>query len=505
MICSIFESNVSFSDDIDDTYRNCGFITDPYYFNQCIESANGASRARALTEILQAQNNERAKQKNERLMELRSKYRQPLKDLENSNKTPFCKIGYNHDQSNVIRQMSNYAQTNGLRLNDIIKKINSNEVAGSKQITDAHSKLRPNDTITFEILRQGKPYNVSMTCRDPNVEMTLRAKMLQQSLNGNWKGCIESSYELDNTWGLWSYYALVRSDCTIGSATESDQPPSAIVESLYEYRRRKILELAWSNEDLNTIKADVMKTITYLDNNNAGRYANDLNKLWEKYSSQQAEINNLPNNTNNPTVGTGTCFAVSPSGQVMTAQHVIEGASSINIKLFGDNEKFEAKVIQSSKSNDIALLQINKATPNWLSLKSTKKIKIGTPIFTMGYPVSSILGSEAKFTDGVVSSKSGIGNEATFFQITIPIQPGNSGGPVVTNDGDVVGIVTSTAAVKNFLNATGTLPQNVNWAVKSDYAMLLLDQPDKKNRINTRDKAIDHVNKSLCFIEAISK
>jgi len=85
-------------------------------------------------------------------------------------------------------------------------------------------------------------------------------------------------------------------------------------------------------------------------------------------------------------------------------------------------------------------------------------------VFTVGYPVTDILGEELKFTDGVISSLSGVGDDAAFVQITVPLQPGNSGGPLVNNAGEVVGVVTSTAAVANFVRTVGTLPQNINWA-----------------------------------------
>jgi len=107
-----------------------------------------------------------------------------------------------------------------------------------------------------------------------------------------------------------------------------------------------------------------------------------------------------------------------------------------------------------------------------------------------------------KFTDGAVSAEYGPGGETSLLQVTIPVQPGNSGGPVVTLDGSVVGIVSSSAAIIPFLKATGTLPQNVNWAIKAEYAKPLFDQPQSRQVSKSRSEAIDHTTQAVCLVEA---
>ena len=125
---------------------------------------------------------------------------------------------------------------------------------------------------------------------------------------------------------------------------------------------------------------------------------------------------------------------------------------------------------------------------------------IGDAVFTLGFPTPDILGKEVKYSEGVINSLSGLQGDSTYFQISVPIQPSNSGGPLVNQDGDVVGIVTSTAAVEFFYKTTGAFPQNVNWAVKGAYTSLLLPSRVRKGE-RTTDNPVKNTKNSVVFIE----
>jgi len=174
---------------------------------------------------------------------------------------------------------------------------------------------------------------------------------------------------------------------------------------------------------------------------------------------------------------TGTGFFVDGNGTVLTSQHVVSGATRI-AAICGGEPAAEASVLGSSESTDLAILHTGLKPAVHLTLARPRSASVGQRVFTYGYPVADVLGAEPKFTEGTISALSGPGGEQTFLQISVPVQPGNSGGPVVNEAGEVVGIVVAAAAIEPFLEKTGTLPQKLNWAVKAEYGSVLFEEPE---------------------------
>lgn len=200
---------------------------------------------------------------------------------------------------------------------------------------------------------------------------------------------------------------------------------------------------------------------------------------------------------------TGTAFAISDDGLIVTACHLVQDAPSMKIHLH-DGSIAEASIHKKDPSNDIAILKIETQTPFYLPIAPLKSSKTGDRVFTLGFPINSLLGQEAKYTEGVISSLSGIKDTQSLFQITVPIQPGNSGGPLVNEDGFVVGIISSSAAILPFLKDTGTLPQNINWAVKADYLRLLIEIPIPTSTEDNRGAIIERAKNSTFLIEVVN-
>jgi len=169
--------------------------------------------------------------------------------------------------------------------------------------------------------------------------------------------------------------------------------------------------------------------------------------------------------------GNGTGFLIDAKGYIVTNYHVVEDATEIEVDLIQNGQKnsYKAKVISSDKQNDLAVIKIDdtKFKP-YPKLPYNFKLQIsdvGTNVFALGYPMANIMGDEIKFTDGKISSKTGFQGDITTYQISVPVQPGNSGGPLFDYDGNVVGVV----------NAKIMKADNVSYAIKTSYAKNLID------------------------------
>lgn len=146
--------------------------------------------------------------------------------------------------------------------------------------------------------------------------------------------------------------------------------------------------------------------------------------------------------TNPSKLGSGTGFGISSNGVIATNFHVIDGAKTIKVR--GINSDFTktyiAKVLVSDKNNDLALIQIEDNVNTTLGIMpytiKRSLSGVGENIFVLGYPLRATMGDEIKLTNGIISSKTGFQGDITSYQISAPVQPGNSGGPLFDNQGN---------------------------------------------------------------------
>ena len=170
-------------------------------------------------------------------------------------------------------------------------------------------------------------------------------------------------------------------------------------------------------------------------------------------------------------ISSGTAFAVHHDGLLLTNYHVVRDAVEVLVRIAGSH--VPAVVLAYDADIDLALLRVDETFDTVLPL-STVDSRIGQTVFTIGFPLPEIQGYEPKYTDGTISSLSGIQDDRRILQVSVPVQPGNSGGPLVNSDGDVVGIVVSRLDDSTIFGQTGSLPQNVNYAIKSTQAIAFL-------------------------------
>jgi hypothetical protein len=202
---------------------------------------------------------------------------------------------------------------------------------------------------------------------------------------------------------------------------------------------------------------------------------------------------------------TGTGFFITEDGYFITNHHVVEGASKIQIKT--SEGIADAVLIRLDEAMDLALLKVE-GTFEALPVSDSRSTRLGATVATLGFPSVKLMGLEPKLSKGEISSLAGLSDDAKHFQISLPVQPGNSGGPLFDVRGNVVGVVVSQLDQKAALRITGTLAQNVNYAIKGSYLAGFLESiPDaSRNLLPPRgvdkefEEVVDDVRKATILV-----
>ncbi|MBQ9137346.1 MAG: serine protease [Alistipes sp.] len=156
---------------------------------------------------------------------------------------------------------------------------------------------------------------------------------------------------------------------------------------------------------------------------------------------------------------------------LVTNYHVVDGAKSLTISGSQGDYKtsLKTKVVAVDKTNDLAIIKVVEPSFNGFDKPcygiNTSSVDVGTNVFVLGYPLTSTMGSEVKLTTGVISSKTGFQGDPSIYQISAPIQPGNSGGPLLDNSGNLIGIVC----------AKHKGAEQVGYAIKLIYLQILIE------------------------------
>jgi S1-C subfamily serine protease len=190
------------------------------------------------------------------------------------------------------------------------------------------------------------------------------------------------------------------------------------------------------------------------------------------YPINRESIAKRNKNRSGPSQGTG--FLINKDGYILTNFHVIDNAKKILVKGVGGDHSigFEAQVVGTDSRTDLALLRITSKLVTFedppYAFVTAKTVEQGESVVALGYPIRQVMGEEVKVTNGIINAKSGYKGAISEFQFSAAVQPGNSGGPLLNGQGQVVGMVTAK------LNPEVT--ESVGYAVKSDHLMFFLDQ-----------------------------
>jgi S1-C subfamily serine protease len=182
---------------------------------------------------------------------------------------------------------------------------------------------------------------------------------------------------------------------------------------------------------------------------------------------------------------TGSGFFVSKLGHIVTNEHVVRQCGSVTV---GDNanKQVKASVLETDKRNDLALLRISstqmasaetKSLISKLGLKlvplaseglfKSDDVELGEDVLVAGYPYGELFSNSIKVTKGIVSSNKGMGDDRGQFQMDAAVQPGNSGGPIYDENGNIVGVVVAQLNKLKVAKAIGSMPENVNFGIKA--------------------------------------
>lgn len=179
---------------------------------------------------------------------------------------------------------------------------------------------------------------------------------------------------------------------------------------------------------------------------------------------------------------TGTGFALNYR-YVATNYHVVKDAKTIEVAGINGNPTiyYSASVVATDKANDLAIIRINDSRFNGFNAipysVTTRLADVGEDVFVLGYPLTQALGNEIKLTNGIVSSRTGYLGDVSIYQMSAPVQPGNSGGPMFDSNGNVIGIVVS--------GVPGA--ENVGYAIKTSYLKTLIESAGLNVRFPTNN------------------
>ena len=162
--------------------------------------------------------------------------------------------------------------------------------------------------------------------------------------------------------------------------------------------------------------------------------------------------------------GQGTGFFITVEGLMVTNAHVVEGCSTVTVVSERAGTSL-AEVVARDTTNDLALVKVKSKPQSVASIRMG--VRVGEPVAAFGFPLSGLLATSGNFTFGNVTALSGIADDTRYIQIQAPVQPGNSGGPLLDYNGNVVGVVSGKLNAMKVAELSRDMPQNVNFAIRT--------------------------------------
>jgi S1-C subfamily serine protease/predicted secreted Zn-dependent protease len=171
---------------------------------------------------------------------------------------------------------------------------------------------------------------------------------------------------------------------------------------------------------------------------------------------------------------TGSGVVIGTQGEILTNSHVVEDCENIHVQ-FSSGGSEPATLVARDQRNDVAVIRVKTSFGSIATFRDSAPIRPGDTVVALGYPLSGLLSSNANLSVGNVSALAGLGDDSRYLQISAPVQPGNSGGPLLDASGHLIGVVTAKLNAVRVAKFTGDIPQNVNFALKAEVVRTFLD------------------------------
>ena len=169
---------------------------------------------------------------------------------------------------------------------------------------------------------------------------------------------------------------------------------------------------------------------------------------------------------NATTVRTGSGFAISHATHIVTNAHVVAQCKSVRV--LSGAQQATARVLAIDVDADLAVLQTSLSVPKTMAMRSSPALRLGESVIAFGFPLTGALSQGGNLTTGNVSALAGLRDDPKYIQVSAPVQPGNSGGPLLDGGGNVIGVITAKLDALAVAKRTGDVPQNVNFAVRAE-------------------------------------
>lgn len=234
------------------------------------------------------------------------------------------------------------------------------------------------------------------------------------------------------------------------------------------------------------------------------RQARELAAKWQPKSGVPVSTDSDPETASKedekapprPQRNAGSGVMVNGGGVVLTNSHVVKSCRNIRVTQGDNGSSQAASVIARDDVNDMAVLNTTLRPTDYARFRDDAAMRSGDNVVAVGFPLSSLLSREPNITAGVISAMNGLRGDKRHYQITAPIQRGNSGGPVTDMSGNVVGIVVSTLNAMKVADKSGAIPQNVNFAIKGELLKKFLTD----NKVEFVTKAPSASEKSVADV-----